>query len=622
MSNARPAPQQAPARPAHPAAAEHEADRVARQVRGPGSAPGRAPVIQPHPGGPSAPLPGSARRVVSEPGQPLPTDVREDAESRFGRDFSRVRVHTGPAAAASAAGLGAHAYTVGPHIVFERDQYAPHTARGAHILAHELTHVAQQHDAGGATDRFQPFSLGDLTEAVVPGSGKAVDKATFADVLELGANVAAGPALGNLVHEQRQLLNDGYASIKESPQHVLEFFSTDVWESIKEHWPTIILVTGGILTAEAAIGALAAAPEPTMLTKVVSAILQVAVIAVLGYFAAVEVKGAYDEGSKWLAAVGRAKGDPKVISEASNHFVRMVWHIVMAVLTIAGVRARVRGAALPAGGTPPAGGAAAGASGGDALAGADKGADVIPITRHPKFTVKAPPRASSASAGGVRGNTALKPAPVEEPMVEPVTPEPAPPPPAPAPGPAVGTPAKPGPGVQVGSAAAGVLRSDPAYVRGAPAQREAWQRAHRLGGSDPIDKEVYDRGHDLGFRGEAGEELLRIPNWSRTRRGVAMEVDHIIELQLTPTDPQWREYFDSMANYELLDRRANGTAGPRLRANVARERALQEAFDPTAATRVLIFESVVLDDGTPGEHWTSDEIRHGEQIDTWEAFQP
>jgi hypothetical protein len=657
-----------PVRPAHPPASEHEADRVARQIRTaaiPGN--GRGLAIQPHPGGPAAPLPGSARRVVAEPGQPLAPAIRAGAERQFGRDFTSVRVHAGPAAADSARGLAAHAYTVGSHIVFGRDQYAPNTDRGRHILAHELTHVVQQQDADGMQDRFQPFSIGDLAEAIAPGTGMAVDEVTFADVVELGVGLAGGPLTSNLlmniVHEQRQLHNDGFASIKESPQHVLEFFATDVWDSIKEHYPTIILVTGGLLAAEAAIGALAAAPDPTLLTKVVSAILQIVVFAVLGYFAAVESKGAYDEGSRWLEAVGRAKGDSKVISEASRHFVRMVWHIVMAVLTLAGVRARVRGAALPAGVAEAGGGAgAAGGSVGRTVGGAGEGADVIPINRPPTVTPKPSPSGPVASGPrGFRGGAAPKFDPFEQPLVEPVAPpEPAVPAEPATTSPAATTPVNPGPGVQVPPAAAagtaagvstsqkpkkrppfvlrlpqekaahlglfqswlGVLQSDPTYLRGAPAQRGEWLDAHRLGGSDPIDKEVYDRGHDLGFRGAEGEDLLRIPNWSRTRRGVSMEVDHIVELQLTPSDPRWREHFDSMANYELLDRRANGSAGPRLRGNVARERALQVAFDPTAATRILRFESVVLDGGSPGEHWTSDEIRHGEQLDAWEEQQP
>lgn len=77
-------------------------------------------------------------------GEPLSVEARQFYEPRFGRDFSRVRVHTDAAAAASAAAINALAYTTGTDIVFNKGQYAPDTASGKKLLAHELTHVAQQ----------------------------------------------------------------------------------------------------------------------------------------------------------------------------------------------------------------------------------------------------------------------------------------------------------------------------------------------------------------------------------------------------------------------------------------------------------------------------------------------
>jgi outer membrane protein OmpA-like peptidoglycan-associated protein len=65
-------------------------------------------------------------------------------EPRFGHDFSRVRVHTGTEAAQAAAALNARAYTVGPAIVFGAGEYAPATAAGRQLLAHELAHTIQQ----------------------------------------------------------------------------------------------------------------------------------------------------------------------------------------------------------------------------------------------------------------------------------------------------------------------------------------------------------------------------------------------------------------------------------------------------------------------------------------------
>ena len=82
--------------------------------------------------------------VVSSSGSPLDRDVRADMESRLGHDFSDVRVHADGAAHDSAQSVSAKAYTVGPHVVFQRDAYDPGSDAGRHVLAHELTHVVQQ----------------------------------------------------------------------------------------------------------------------------------------------------------------------------------------------------------------------------------------------------------------------------------------------------------------------------------------------------------------------------------------------------------------------------------------------------------------------------------------------
>jgi hypothetical protein len=65
-------------------------------------------------------------------------------QQEFGHDFSGIRVHTDPQAAKSARAVGALAYTVGQHIVFDNGRFAPATADGRQLLAHELTHAIQQ----------------------------------------------------------------------------------------------------------------------------------------------------------------------------------------------------------------------------------------------------------------------------------------------------------------------------------------------------------------------------------------------------------------------------------------------------------------------------------------------
>src|SRR6478609_2520321 len=82
--------------------------------------------------------------VISSGGRPLEPDVRTDMEGRLGADFGDVRVHDDGAAHDSAKAVNAHAYTVGSNVVFQRDAYDPSSTTGKTMLAHELTHVAQQ----------------------------------------------------------------------------------------------------------------------------------------------------------------------------------------------------------------------------------------------------------------------------------------------------------------------------------------------------------------------------------------------------------------------------------------------------------------------------------------------
>jgi hypothetical protein len=89
---------------------------------------------------------GIASRIQSLKGggHPLPQSIRSFYESRFGRDFSNVRVHTDNKAAETAKSIDAKAFTIGKYMVFGTGQYSPGTSSGKRLLAHELTHVVQQ----------------------------------------------------------------------------------------------------------------------------------------------------------------------------------------------------------------------------------------------------------------------------------------------------------------------------------------------------------------------------------------------------------------------------------------------------------------------------------------------
>jgi hypothetical protein len=95
-------------------------------------------------------------------GRPLPQSEREYFEPRFGYNFSEVRIHADGESAVVARGLNARAFTVGNDIAFGAGQYAPKSTEGQRLMAHELTHVAQQNNlASHSTENIKSkkFSL-------------------------------------------------------------------------------------------------------------------------------------------------------------------------------------------------------------------------------------------------------------------------------------------------------------------------------------------------------------------------------------------------------------------------------------------------------------------------------
>jgi hypothetical protein len=89
-------------------------------------------------------IPPIVHDVLGSSGEALDSNTCAFMEARFRHNFGDVRVHTDAQAAESARAVNSQAYTVGRDIVFGEGQYAPRTGAGRKLLAHELTHVAQQ----------------------------------------------------------------------------------------------------------------------------------------------------------------------------------------------------------------------------------------------------------------------------------------------------------------------------------------------------------------------------------------------------------------------------------------------------------------------------------------------
>jgi hypothetical protein len=97
-------------------------------------------------------------------------------ETRFGHDFSRIRIHADSPAAQTAKDLGARAYAVGSDIVFAAGEYVPGTAQGRRLLAHELAHTIQQRSSAAPAPqaKLRLSEEGDSAEVAADRAADAV----------------------------------------------------------------------------------------------------------------------------------------------------------------------------------------------------------------------------------------------------------------------------------------------------------------------------------------------------------------------------------------------------------------------------------------------------------------
>jgi hypothetical protein len=108
-------------------------------------------------------LSSAVRAGTSAGGQALDRHTHSEMSTRFGHDFSQVRIHTDACAGDSAEAMGANAYALGSDIVFGAGKYQPGSPATERLLAHELTHVVQQSQLGGG-DWGRMSRKGDASE--------------------------------------------------------------------------------------------------------------------------------------------------------------------------------------------------------------------------------------------------------------------------------------------------------------------------------------------------------------------------------------------------------------------------------------------------------------------------
>jgi Domain of unknown function (DUF4157) len=109
-------------------------------------------------------------------GSALDASARARIAPTLGDALTDVRVHHDAAADTLARSVEARAFTVGADVFFARGEYRPNTASGDELLAHELTHVAQQRDA----------SQGGTLRVTDPGGAEEAEAESVARELGTG----------------------------------------------------------------------------------------------------------------------------------------------------------------------------------------------------------------------------------------------------------------------------------------------------------------------------------------------------------------------------------------------------------------------------------------------------
>jgi hypothetical protein len=167
----------------------------------------------------------TVQRAVAGPGRPLEPQFRRRFETDLGLDLGPVRVHTHPAASASARALGAKAYTIGSDIAFAPGAYQPASGSGRELLAHELAHVAQQTASGAPVlAAFPDVDFWDVVDVVSPVGGEIgrASGVTGSDVLEGAGRYVLGDTLWDVLSAFAGGFKEG---LKSAPKQQLDRLS-------------------------------------------------------------------------------------------------------------------------------------------------------------------------------------------------------------------------------------------------------------------------------------------------------------------------------------------------------------------------------------------------------------
>jgi hypothetical protein len=112
-------------------------------------------------------------------GVPLPGQLADALGQQYGADLSGVRVHADQEAATISRSLQAQAFTHGTDVYFAQGTYAPQSADGQRLIAHEAAHVVQQRN-GRASNPGSAPTVGHADDPVEVEADRMADTALSA----------------------------------------------------------------------------------------------------------------------------------------------------------------------------------------------------------------------------------------------------------------------------------------------------------------------------------------------------------------------------------------------------------------------------------------------------------
>jgi hypothetical protein len=161
-------------------------------------------------------------------GESLDHSVRARYERRFGVDLSHVRVYSGELAQALNRKRNTYALTIGASgmiLMSGSPDKSMASAEGRALLAHELTHVAQQaRQAGGGPHRTSSVSGAMAFAAEHEAEAEAEEQAVLDE--QRGTSAAAGRVwtVVQATHVKPNADNERKETIEKIKQRVIELF--------------------------------------------------------------------------------------------------------------------------------------------------------------------------------------------------------------------------------------------------------------------------------------------------------------------------------------------------------------------------------------------------------------